>query len=226
MKTKKITALLLLIGAFAKAQDCKNYYYFSENTSIETKTVLTDGTFKEREVAKPTEVVVKGNEISSVYSSTKYDKNGKAGEPQIAKIKCDGSGLRISFQMPMMDDGVQPQEQFLFYPAAMKAGQQLESKVEFAINGKVKGKKMNVTFKIKDRKVVGPEKINTPMGMKDCMKIRFDLDVRFKIIGIGIPMKLEIHEWFAPGFGVVKTEAYKDGKLSETTTVTVTKNKK
>lgn len=226
MKKRILTALLVLFIAFAKAQDCKTYYYFSENATIETRTILADGNLKEREVAKPTNVETKGNEITSVYSSTKYDKNGKAADPQIAKIKCDGNGLKISFQMPMMDDGMQPQEQYLFYPAGMKAGQQLESKVEFTINGKVKGKKMNVTFKIKDRKVVGSEKINTSMGMKDCMKIRFDLDVRFKVIGIGIPMKLEIHEWFAPGFGVVKTEAYKDGKLSETTTVTVTKNKK
>lgn len=212
--------------AFAKAQDCKTCYYFSENTTVEARTILADGNLKEREVSQPASIEVKGNEITSVYSTTKYDKKGKAGNPQIAKIKCDGNGLKISFQMPIMDDGVQPQEQYLFYPAMMKVGQQLESKVEFAINGKVKGKKMNVTFKIKDRKVVASEKIKTPMGMKDCMKIRFDMDIKFKFIGLGIPIKLEIFEWFAPGFGVVKTEVYKGEKLEETTTVTVTKNKK
>jgi len=36
-------------------------------------------------------------------------------------------------------------------------------------------------------------------------------------IGIGIPMRAEVTEWFAPGFGVVKSDA--NGATTEITSV-------
>lgn len=223
MKKTFLTAFIVLAAVSVRSQDCKTCYYFDENATIETKTTLADGSLKESEMAKASRITSAGGQLNSFFTSVKYDKKGKPTEPQTAKIKCDKDGLRISFQMPVMDDGQQPKEMYLYYPNVMKVGQKLESEVEFVIKGKVKGKKMDVTFKITDRKVVGPARIATPMGNKDCIKISFDMDVKFKVLGIGMPMKLQVNEWYAPGFGIVKTEAYRDGKLEETSIITVKK---
>lgn len=58
------------------------------------------------------------------------------------------------------------------------------------------------------------EKITTPAGSWDAYKITYNGLFRMQMAGIGIPMNMQVTEWFVPGFGVVKTETYsKNGKL-------------
>jgi hypothetical protein len=54
--------------------------------------------------------------------------------------------------------------------------------------------------------VQGKESITTPAGTWDCFKITYHSKVVIKI-GIGIPANADVTEWYAPGFGVVKTES-------------------
>jgi hypothetical protein len=56
------------------------------------------------------------------------------------------------------------------------------------------------------RKVTGKESLTTPAGTWDCFTITYHSKMIFKM-GIGIPMNSDVTEWYAPGFGVVKTES-------------------
>ena len=62
----------------------------------------------------------------------------------------------------------------------------------------------------------GKESITTPAGTWNTYKITYHNKVTMKI-GIGIPMNMDVTEWYAPGFGVVKTEA--SGNKMEITAV-------
>ena len=73
------------------------------------------------------------------------------------------------------------------------------------------GMKQSVDMEVFDRKVVAKEKVTTPAGSWDCFKITYKSKMRIKTMGIGMPMNIEGTEWFAPGFGVVKTESKHGG---------------
>lgn len=88
--------------------------------------------------------------------------------------------------------------------------------MEMHIEGKVNGKKTDVYFKVEDRKVWGEEKVNTPAGTYNAFKLSYNMDIRFKVMGMGIPMKVKVLEWYSPGVGVIKTESFnKNGQLEE-----------
>jgi hypothetical protein len=73
------------------------------------------------------------------------------------------------------------------------------------------GMKQSVNMEIKDRKVEGQEKITTPAGSWDCFKISYHGKMKIKTMGIGVPVNLDGVEYFAPGFGIVKTESKHGG---------------
>ena len=56
-----------------------------------------------------------------------------------------------------------------------------------------------------DRKVEDKEKVSTPAGSWDCYKISYKSKMSIKMMGVGIPVSMDGTEWYAPGFGVVKS---------------------
>jgi len=74
----------------------------------------------------------------------------------------------------------------------------------------------HLEVEIKNRKIEGKESITTPAGTWDCFKITYHSKVVVKI-GIGIPINANVTEWYASGFGVVKTEA--NGAKTEVTSI-------
>jgi hypothetical protein len=101
-------------------------------------------------------------------------------------------------------------------PSNLKAGQVLNDgrvTAEISNNGI---KILTINTLITDRKVEGFEKVTTPAGTFDCVKITYTLETKmmFKITMSGA-------EWFAKDVGVVKTEAYnKKGKLESSSMIT------
>ena len=95
---------------------------------------------------------------------------------------------------------------FIEYPANMKVGDNLNNG-EFSMDFKMQsGINAHVDMSITNRKVDGKETVTTPSGTWDCFKISYHSKMKMKI-GIGIPINADVTEWYAPGFGVVKTES-------------------
>jgi hypothetical protein len=80
------------------------------------------------------------------------------------------------------------------------------------------GMQQTLTLVVSDRKVEGKESVTTPAGTWECFKISGKNKITMKMGPVGIPMNIESTEWFAPGFGVVKTES-----KSGSTLITVVK---
>lgn len=213
-------ALIIIIALLARpalqAQTCDGLYYLTNNASTEFTTYDAKGGITGKSTGKVIEVKRNGQDLIAINQNIKYDQKGKVKEDSKATYSCNGNGLIIRFQLT----GTDQKEGAISYPAVMKEGQELESNVSFSIDGVQKGKKMKVNFTISNRRIGGKDKVTTPVGSWTCHRITYDLDVRFKVMGITIPMKLEVIEWFAPGFGVVKTESWNKGKLEERSELT------
>jgi hypothetical protein len=118
---------------------------------------------------------------------------------------------------------VKADEVFIEYPATMSAGQTLKD-ANFKMEMYNKGTLFTtMTFDETNRKVEGKEAITTPAGTWECWKITYEGKIKATMapMNIGIPINMQGTEWFAPGFGIVKTESFnKNGKFLASTLIT------
>ena len=64
-----------------------------------------------------------------------------------------------------------------------------------------------MTMVINNRKVEGQESITTTAGTWNCFRITYKSRISVKTGPFGIPVNVESTEWYAPGFGIVKTQS-------------------
>ncbi|SHN01520.1 hypothetical protein [Chitinophaga sp. CF418] len=212
-----IACLLLTVNALS-AQDCKNYYYMLNNAEVEMTMFDAKGTAVAKNVYNVLSVSKEGAASVSDFTSTLKDVKGKTISSGKGKFKCDGGAIMVDMKMSMPS---LPQLQnmkmesegnaFLNYPANLKDGQSLPDGA-FEMSGNANGMDMSLQYKVTDRKVTGKEKVTTAGGSWDCYKITYNMSLSMKMMGMNIPIEMVAAEWFAPGFGVVKTETSKDGK--------------
>lgn len=220
--------IALCIGTIGNAQDCKGYYFMQKNGKIDM-TVFND---KDKPMVvvhyKVTDVQNSGNSVTSSVQVESVDSDGKQIGSGAGKIICSGSNLSIDMGMSMTSMEqlkgmeVKSNDAYLDYPSNLSTGMQLkEGTFDFSIA--TSGDPFSqINMKYLNRKVEGKESITTPAGTWDCFKITYDSEMKMKMaLGISIPVKIKAVEYFAPGFGVVKTVTYnKKGKLSGTTMIT------
>jgi len=104
---------------------------------------------------------------------------------------------------------------YLEYPANMNVGDQLKDGQFNMDYESTSGLKSSIEISITERKVEGKETITTTAGTWECYKISARNRIVSKTAGIGFPIKMDVVEWFVPGFGIVKTES-KTGKTEIT----------
>ncbi|WP_160713383.1 hypothetical protein [Chitinophaga solisilvae] len=222
--------LLLCFCCFAgavSAQHCEGYYYLLNNAEVEMSLYDAKGGDAGKNIYKITNVHKEGNGTASDFSSTFYDKNNKVITTSTGHFKCSGNGVAIDMKvgmpsMPQLKDmkmEAKSSETFLDYPANMHEGQELKGG-SFEMAGNMNGMDISIGYAVTDRKVAGTEKITTPAGSWNCMKITYNLAFKMKMMGAGVPMNINAVEWFAPGFGVVKSASFKDGKQMGSTLIT------
>jgi hypothetical protein len=181
---------------------------------------------------KITDVNKSGSTTTASFSSEMVDEKGKVTSKGSGKYKCTGGVLYVDAkvalpqeQMAMYKDmDVKAEEAFIEYPSSISSGQDLKDanfKMDMYKNG---APYSSINLDQTNRKVVGKETITTPAGTWECWKITYDTRFKINMAGIGIPVNMRGTEWFAPGFGIVKTEVTnKNGKLMGTTLITSVK---
>ena len=155
-----------------------------------------------------------GATVSSTVNSEIFDAKGKSIAKGASNIKCTGGVMMIDMKMfispaqqqQMNMEAAGGAQAFIEYPANMKEGDKLNDG-EFSMDVKMQtGMNAHLDVSITNRKVDGKESVTTPAGTWDCFKISYHSRIKVKI-GIGIPINADVTEWYAPGFGVVKTES-------------------
>jgi len=229
MKRVFCSLLLATISINLYAQNCKGYYYLS-NGSVEMTIYDKKGKESGKAVYNFSDVNNTGNTTSANFSVTISDEKGKTLSTSSGKYKCAGGVLymdaRVAFPQEQMaaykDMEVRAPEVFIEYPATLSAGQSL-SAVSIKMEMYNKGALHSTTsFDQSNRKVVAKETITTPAGTFECWKITYDARLKASIapMNIGVPFNFKGTEWFAPHFGIVKTETHnKNGKLIGSTMI-------
>lgn len=209
-----LSALGLICSLHNYAQDCSNYYFLQANKTIEMAIYNKKGDETARQVYKVTNVSNNGGSTTGDLNSEMFDKKGKSIAKGASRMKCEDGVIKIDMklQMPMQpgqnyQTDVQADEIFIEYPSSMSVGDNLkDATMHLDMNG-ANGMKQTIDMEVTNRKVEGKEKITTDAGSWDCFKITQNTKMKVKTMGIGVPMNIDATEWYAPGFGVVKTES-------------------
>ena len=212
MKSAFVLACFFMTAAI-KAQDCKNFYYVQDKKTIEMTIYGRKGDVSGRNVYNISNVKNTGGVITSEVNSEMFDKKGKSIVKSLTSFKCSGGVMMLDLKMMIP---AQQQQQFkteakadnvyIEYPSNMQPGDNLKDAnmtMEMNNNGVQQTLIMNIT----NRKVEGKEPVTTPAGTWDCFKISSKSKMTMKMGPMGIPMNFESTEWYAPGFGIVKTES-------------------
>ncbi len=224
--------VLLIMAISMQAQDCKNYYYLSNNSKVEMTVYDRKGKESGKQTWKVTDVKNQNNGYVSTIESVFTDDKGKESATAKGTYICSNGILKADMRMAVpqqqmdayKDMEVRADEVYIEYPQNMAAGQTLEDgvfKMDMYNNNNLS---TTINFSQVNRKVEGKENISTPAGSWDAYKISYEGQFKTMIGGIGIPMNFKSVEWFVPGFGMVKSETYsKNGKLMGSTMLTAYK---
>jgi hypothetical protein len=195
-------------------QDCKGYYFLQPNKTIEMTIYNKKGSANGKQVYTVSNVTTNGGSTNATVNTEMFSEKGKSLAKGHSEIKCTGGVMMLDMTMQLPQ---QQQEQFakadvkadkiyIEYPVNMKAGDQLkDATLDMTIDNA--GMKQSVNMVTSDRTVVTKESVTTTAGTWDCFKITYKSKITIKTMGIGMPFNIEGTEWFAPGFGVVKTES-------------------
>lgn len=164
-----------------------------------------------------------GGTVFATVNSEFFNASGKSFNKAANNIKCENGVMMMDMKMfipsaqqeQMKTGSASANDVYLEYPATIKEGDQLKDG-QFSMDYESStGLKSSIEISITERKVEAKETISTLAGTWECFKISTKNNITSKISGIAIPIKLDVTEWFAPGFGVVKTES-KAGKTEIT----------
>ena len=216
-------ALACLLTIQSYSQKC-DFYYLQNNKVVEMTLRNKKGKETGKIVYTISNVNKSGNTTTSTVNSEMFSDKGKSITKATNTMSCTNGVLMMDMKMfipsPQQEQMGQATANasnvYLEYPADMKEGDALKDG-DFSMDFKsTSGMGGNVSVSVTERKVLGKESVTTPAGTWECFKISSRQKIVMKI-GIGIPMRAEVTEWFAPGFGVVKSDA--NGATTEITSV-------
>lgn len=219
MKKQTLLALLCsLLTIYGVAQDCKTFYYLQNNKTIEMTIYNRKGDESGKQVYTVSGVSSSGGTTTGNINSEMFDKKGRSIGKAKGAIQCKGGVMMVDMKMNLAP---QQQQQFantdakaeniyMEYPSFMKVGDKLkDANMDLEIDNS--GMKQSVKMVISERSVEGKESVTTTAGTWECFKITYKGKITIRTVGIGIPVNVDGTEWFAPGFGVVKTESKHGG---------------
>ena len=186
------------------------YYYFDVARTV-VKTIYNG----KGEVAGSQEYVVTRRTGNAVYGRNTVTRPGKDTEITECHYFTEGQNLKIS-----MGRDAAGREVFLDYGPGMTSGSIVKD-AEFETTARVAGKNIRVSCTITGRRVAATtETVSSAAGRWECVRTEYDMELRGKMFGVGIPVNVRVIEWFAPGTGIVRTDVYRRGKLHETRLLT------
>lgn len=209
-------AVALLGGINAFSQNCVNYLLLQNNKKIEVSIYNKKGKDDGKQVWDVSAVRTANGVTKATVKSEFFNKDGKSINKATNDIQCKGGALQMNMKMMLSEDQmkawgenatVTATGEFLEYPPTIAEGGTLpDGNLHMDIKTE-QGMNISVDLQVTDRLVLGKESITSPAGTWECFKISSKQRIVSKVAGIGIPFKIEVKEWFAPGEGVIKTES-------------------
>ena len=209
------TLTLLIFSTIVFSQDCSNYYYLQNNKTIEITITNSKGKESGKMIYSISDSKKNGSSASATINSEFISAKGETITKGTSNVKCANGVMQMDMkvfippaQLEQMKSGsASANDVYLEYPATMNIGDQLKDGLLNMDYESAGGMKSSINVAITERKVEAKESVTTPAGTWECYKITANNKITSKIANIDIPIKLSVTEWFAPGFGIVKTES-------------------
>lgn len=210
---KIIFSLLIAITSVTCYAQC-DYFFFQNNKTITLGIFDKKGKEDGKVVYKVSDVKKSGGTSSAYLQSEIIDKKGKSMGGGKGNMQCKNGYLMMDMKMlinpqqmkQLNDVDVEGKGKFLEYPASISVGETLKD-AKFDMDMDMgNGLMVNMNMEITNRKVDAKESVTTPAGTWTAYKISYNSKTVMNM-GISVPMKLQMTEWFVPNFGVVKSES-------------------
>ena len=214
---------------------CAKLIFFQQGAEIEATSYNGEGKEISKQITKVLEVKMQDcMTIANVEGTT-----SGTGDDKVLhySYKCDGNNIYFDiaslFRNEAKNKDMNFESSLIAYPLNVKDGETLPD-MTGTMNSETNGKKMQMKYHYKDRKVEGKEEITTPAGTWNCYRISNTIEIEMDIPGMDEAtkkimesmkekMKTTATTWLAPDFGIVKMEMYMGGKLTSKNEVTAIK---
>ena len=216
----KFSFLILITTYFLNAQDCSNYFFLQNNKTIEMTITNSKGNITGKMIYTISGVNNSPGSVAATVNSEFTDSKGRSLTRAVNTMKCENGILMMDMKVffPASQQEVNAASAgnvYLEYPATLKEGDKLKDGLFSMDITSSSGISSTIEISITERKVETKEPVTTAAGTWDCFKISSNNKIVTKVSEKEIPISTQMNEWYAPGFGVVKTES-KTGKTEIT----------
>jgi len=216
--TLLMSVIILLGTPTLFAQDCKDYFPHKEGT------VLTYENYDKKDKVTGTSVISMQERketpdgISVVMRSKFIDDKGEEVYESEVPLECKNGVLHLDMSKYLdpasmgaysgMD--VEVSADNLALPLSGTAGTELGDGTVTAVVRNSGVKIVTITIHISDRKIAARERVETPAGAFDCLKITYNIRSQIGFVKVNSSAT----EWYSPEYGTIRSETYnKKGKL-------------
>lgn len=224
------------VSELKTAAGCARMIFFQEGAEIVTTSYNSEGKESSKQTTKILNVKLEdGMTVAEVEGSDIMI----SGEPKTVhyNYKCDGNNIYFDiasmFRTAEKNGDASFESSLISYPINVSEGESLPD-VTGTMKSARNGKKMEMKYHYKERKVEGKEDVTTPAGTWNCYKISNITEVEMDIPGMDekakkmmetmkSSMRNKTITWFSPDLGIIKMEMYLNDKLQSRNEITAIK---
>ena len=218
---KKIIAILFIvtITSVNLLAQCDKLFDYKEGTTWEWTNYNKKGKEEGKTIQKVSNINSTAEGLVVGLSTTIITSDGEEFPPMEMDMICKDGVIYYDMKKFVPDEYLKDEESGteikiegtnLEMPANMKAGDYLkDASVKMNIGGASAPIPINMTVDIINRVVESEETLNTPAGDFDCFVITQTTKTKLMM-----SFSIDSKEWYSPGIGMVKSESYKKGKLT------------
>ncbi len=216
---------------------CGKMVFFQQGAEVEATSYNAAGEVTTKQYTKILSVTETGGLTTANVEGATKEANGEKKNTVTYEYKCDGNKIYFDIASMFRTDAKNQDATFksslIEYPINLTEGETLPDATG-AMTSERAGKKMEMKYHYRNRKVEGKEEVTTAAGTFNCFKISNSVEVEMDIPGMDEKtkemmrkmqgdMKTTTTTWYAPDFGIVKMEMYMNGKLQSRNEVTSVK---
>ena len=224
MKIQSVLILFLFAASSLPAQDaCDGYYPFEEGTSFTLTTYNKKGKVSSSASHQLLQMQETTDGMEAEIHMEIADDKGKEIATSDYTVECRDGNFILDMQnmYTSMNEAyagldATVETTGIIMPPQLEVGQELEdahTKIQVSSSG---FSVMTTEVTIEDRLVTDTETITTPAGTFECMIITST----FRSKAMMVNMEYQLIEWFAEGYGLIRSETYRKGKLESYTELT------
>jgi len=210
MKNLIFYLFLWALPLAAAGQNCASLYsYLKEGATLQYTNYDNRGSVESVMTQRVSRIEEKSDTLVATFDVSSVDAKGKSFAQNSMPVKCFEGVLYMDMRslIPPQKENAQAQDisvemqgNDLVFPAGMQVGQTLPDCTVELITRMGGVPVMTIKYTLRNRKVEAREKITTPAGTFDCLKITCEFE--YKLLGT---RTMQSEYWFAPEAGMVRS---------------------